>query len=274
MPEGDTVHKVATYLSRVLVGERLVGARMHGRRLASLSQARILAVSSTGKHLFVALEGGCSLRVHLGMSGSWHRYPTGQRWQKPERRATLVLSLPTRDYVCFDAKEVEILATSGLEMRDRVARLGQDLSRETPHVESLLERARSLLHPATELVDILLDQRIASGIGNVYKSEVLFLEGCSPRLRLEDLSPDTFGALYRTAAQLLRDNLGGGPRITRNANDGRGIHWVYGRAGRPCFRCGTGLLREYLGRHARSTYWCPICQADRDGRPPPSGTQG
>lgn len=273
MPEGDTIHTLATYLSRALVGERLVGARLHGRDLAGLTQTRILAVSSTGKHLFVALESGWSLRVHLGMYGSWHRYPTGQSWHKPEDRASLVLSLPDRDFVCFDAKEVEILATGGLEMRDRLARLGPDLSRETPPVESLLERARALLNPETELVDLLLDQRIASGIGNVYKSEILFLEGRAPRLRFGDLTPDTFGALYRTAVRLLRDNLGGGPRITRNGNDGRGTLWVYGRAGQPCFRCGTVLLRERLGRHSRSTYWCPTCQPARVRRPTARGTR-
>ncbi|UHD15806.1 DNA-formamidopyrimidine glycosylase family protein [Thiocapsa bogorovii] len=260
MPEGDTIHKLATFLSGALVGQRLDSARLQGRAIAALAQDRILGISSKGKHLFIDLEGGASLRVHLGMYGSWHRYPVGQAWQKPKRRATLVLSASGQDYVCFNAKEVEILETRGFKKRDQTDRLGPDLSRDAPTPESLLHRARTLLTPETELVDLLLDQRIASGIGNVYKSEILFLERCEPRTRFGAISDETFGALYRTAERLLLNNLGGGPRVTRTADDGRGILWVYGRAGKPCFRCGTSLLRERLGQHARSTYWCPTCQ--------------
>jgi endonuclease-8 len=262
MPEGDTVHKLATFLSGALVGERLDSARLQGRAIAALAQDRVLRVTSKGKHLFIDFEGGGSLRVHLGMYGSWHRYPVGQAWKKPARRATLVLSVPHQDYVCFNAKEVEILDTHGFKRRDRTDRLGPDLSRDAPTPESLLQRARRLMSPETELVDLLLDQRIASGIGNVYKSEVLFLERRAPRTRFGDISEEAFGALYRTAERLLLNNLGGGPRITRTADDGRGILWVYGRAGRPCFRCGASLLREDLGQQARSTYWCPACQSE------------
>ena len=261
MPEGDTIHKLATFLSGALVDQHLDGARLQGRAIPALVQDRILRVTSKGKHLFIDFEGGASLRVHLGMYGSWHRYPIGQTWQKPAHRATLVLSIPGQDYVCFNAKEVEILDTRGLRRRDRTDRLGPDLSRDAPAAESLLRRARDLLHPETELVDLLLDQRIASGIGNVYKSEVLFLERCAPRTRLGDISEETFTALYGRAERLILNNLGGGPRITRTVDDGRGILWVYGRAGKPCFRCGTSLLRECLGQHARSTYWCPACQS-------------
>ncbi|HSO83283.1 DNA-formamidopyrimidine glycosylase family protein [Thiocapsa sp.] len=263
MPEGDTIHKLATFLSGALVGQRLDGARLQGRALPALARDRVLRVTSKGKHLFIDFEGEASLRVHLGMYGSWHRYPIGQTWQKPTHRATLVLSAAGQDYVCFNAKEVEILDACGLRRRDRTDRLGPDLSRDAPAIESLLQRARDLLQPDTELVDLLLDQRIASGIGNVYKSEVLFLEHCAPRTRLGDISEETFAALYGRAERLLLNNLGGGPRITRPVDDGRGILWVYGRAGKPCFRCGMDLLRERLGQHARSTYWCPACQSEQ-----------
>jgi endonuclease-8 len=268
MPEGDTIHKLSTFLSGALVGRRLDGARLRGRTIDALAHAYVLRVTSKGKHLFIDFEGGASLRVHLGMYGSWHRYPIGQTWQKPAHRATLVLSAAGQDYVCFNAKEVEILDTCGFRRRDQADRLGPDLSRDAPAAESLLRRARDLLSPATELVDLLLDQRVASGIGNVYKSEVLFLERCEPRTRFGDISEETFAALYRTAERLLLSNLGGGPRITRTAGDGRGILWVYGRAGQPCLRCGTSLVRERLGKHARSTYWCPGCQSGQSLEPP------
>jgi endonuclease-8 len=261
MPEGDTINKIAAYLSTALTGRQLSGARLRGRDIPALSQSRVLAVTSKGKHLFIDFESGSSVRVHLGMYGSWHRYPVGRPWEKPLHQATLQLTVAGQHYVCFNAKEVEILETQGFKMRDRACRLGADLTRAPPAVDELLGRAREVLSAQTEVTDMLLDQRIASGIGNVYKSEVLFLERCAPRTRFGNLPEETFAALYRTAGRLLMSNLGGGPRITRNTDDGRGVLWVYGRAGQPCFRCGACLVRERLGRHLRSTYWCPTCQA-------------
>ncbi|NCA71619.1 MAG: Fpg/Nei family DNA glycosylase [Sphingobacteriia bacterium] len=260
MPEGDTIHKVAAYLADALGGQQLSRALVWGRESRQLQGRRVLGVTSKGKHMFVQVEEDWTLRVHLGLYGAWHRYPRGQAWRKPTRQASLLLGVADQDYVCFNAKEIEILATTGLRARDRVDRLGPDLTREAPDVEVLMHRARACLTPETELTDLLLDQRIASGIGNVYKSEVLFLEGCAPRTRFDELSSATFAALYRTAGRLLMSNLDGGPRVTRPIQDGRGILWVYRRAGSACLRCGEVVERAMLGRNPRSTYWCPGCQ--------------
>jgi endonuclease-8 len=113
----------------------------------------------------------------------------------------------------------------------------------------------------TPLVDLLLDQRIACGIGNVYKSEVLFLTRRAPLQPIGELAIRDFDEIYGAAASLLRRNLTGGPRVTREIPDGRGLLWVYGRAGLPCLICGTRLMRGRLGTYPRSTYWCPACQA-------------
>lgn len=261
MPEGDTIYKLAAFLSPALVGQRLTGARLRGQDIGALRDGRIRAVTSKGKHLFIDLDGSLSLRVHLGMYGSWHRYTTGQPWEKPARQATLELTVQDLHYICFNAKQVELVPTLGFRMRDQANCLGPDLTGDTPAIDALIERARGIPSADTEVIDLLLDQRIASGIGNVYKSEVLFLERCAPLTRVGDLSDDTLAALYRTAERLLKSNLGGGPRVTRTTDDGRGILWVYGRARRPCLRCGAPVERAYLGQHLRSTYWCPSCQA-------------
>jgi endonuclease-8 len=110
------------------------------------------------------------------------------------------------------------------------------------------------------LVDLLLDQRIAAGIGNVYKSELMFLAGCAPNWTLSEANDDMLLALYAQAATLLKANLGGGPRTTRRNDDGHGHLWVYGRAGQPCLRCGASIRRGLLGCRPRSTYWCDGCQ--------------
>jgi endonuclease-8 len=110
-------------------------------------------------------------------------------------------------------------------------------------------------------VDVLLDQGVASGIGNVYKSELLFLEGLRPLAPLGEVPDRALAGLYREARRLLAANLGGGPRRTRFARGPGERLWVYGRRGRPCYRCTATVEGARLGRHLRITYWCPRCQA-------------
>jgi endonuclease-8 len=194
------------------------------------------------------------------MYGSWHRYRPGQPWRKPARQASIVIVGADADYVCFNAKQVQWLKQLGFARADQANRLGPDLIREPFDADRILARAKALLSSSTLIVDLLLDQRLAAGIGNVYKSEILFVEGRSPMLRLQDLSNDALASLYWRAAELLRDNLGGGPRTTRKAFDEKGPLWVYGRFARPCLRCATPIRRASLGVNPRSTYWCPACQ--------------
>jgi endonuclease-8 len=261
MPEGDTVHKLAEYLDAALRGRRVTAVRLHPAFGPSVGARRVERVSSEGKHLFLCFDDGTLLRSHLGMYGAWHRYPRGAAWRKPRRQASLVVTTAEQDFVCFNAKEVQWQPVHGFRRTDQGARLGGDLIRDGLDSEELLHRVRSLLTPRTLLVDLLLDQRIAAGIGNVYKSEVLFLERQPPAGRVGQLDDAALLALYRRAAELLAENLGGGPRTTRFAAHGPGGLWVYGRRDLPCWRCQAPVRRAVLGVQPRSTYWCPGCQA-------------
>jgi endonuclease-8 len=260
MPEGDTVHKLANYLRPRLQGEALTGGRLRHADRLELAGRRVAEVQARGKHLFIALDDGRSLRSHLGMYGSWHRYARGEPWRRPVRQAGLVLETRSDVYVCFNPKEVELLATRGLRERDLQAHLGPDLIAEDADPAALAQRARTRLEPQTPLVDVLLDQRVACGIGNVYKSELLFL-ACEPPLRpLAEVEDTALGALYTRATALLRKNLYGGPRTTRWTGRDGGTLWVYGRKGQSCLRCGSPIRQALLGRDQRSTYWCERCQ--------------
>jgi endonuclease VIII len=261
MPEGDTVHTLAAILGPWLSGQTIITTRMRGRLLPQLAGCRIIAVGSHGKHLLIDLDGGLCLRSHLGLYGSWHRYRQGEPWQRPPSSASLVLEVGEQVYVCFNAREVELMQGQGLHARDWRNRLGPDLTREASAPEQSWARVMQLLPADTPVTDLLLDQRVVAGIGNIYKSEVLFVTRRSPLLRLDDLTPRDIESLYMTAATLLKQNLAGGPRRTRSGEDGRGRLWVYGRAGRPCLLCATPIRRDRLGRNPRSTYWCPVCQA-------------
>lgn len=262
MPEGDSIHTLARTLGPWLIGQCLDAVWVRGQALPRLVACRVLAVVSRGKHLFIDLDDGQRLRSHLGLYGSWHHYGLGEPWQKPRRQASLILEVKERVYVCFNAREVELLRTQGFCALDQSNRLGPDLAGEAFDPERLWDRVLELLPADTPVVDLLLDQRVAAGIGNVYKSEVLFVTRRSPLLRLRDMSHMDINELYRTAGCLLNGNLTGGPRRTR-PDDGRGPLWVYRRAAQPCLICGTPVRRDELGRNPRSTYWCPNCQPRR-----------
>jgi len=260
MPEGDTVHQLAVALAAGLTAATARRVRLRRADGSRLLGCRVLRVWSKGKHLFLDFDNGLVLRSHLGLFGSWHRYAPGEPWQRPERQAGIQIETDQGVFVCFNPKEVEILGSAGFPLRDREARLGPDLTRAVPDEPGPAARARGLLAPDAVLCDVLLDQRVASGIGNVYKCEVLFLRGQHPLRPLGDTSDAELTALYALAAGLLRRNLGGGPRVTRREADGRGLLWVYGRAGQPCLRCGGAVRRDRFGSNPRSTYWCPACQ--------------
>ncbi len=260
VPEGDTIHKLAAYLDAALQDRAVLGVRVHPAFGPSLGACRVVRVASEGKHLFVTLADGAELRSHLGLYGSWHAYPRGAAWRKPRRQASIVICTTERDFVCFNAKEVQWLRLHGFRRADQSARLGADLIRDGVSDDALLRRIRAFCTPQTLLVDLLLDQRVAAGIGNVYKSEVLFLQRRSPRRRIADLSEPALVALYQCAAELLGENLGGGARTTRFTAVGRGGLWVYGRSDLPCHRCSAPVRRASLGSQPRSTYWCDGCQ--------------
>ncbi len=216
---------------------------------------RIESVVARGKYLLVAFEGGLTLRTHMKMTGSWHLYETGARWRKGAHLARVVIEADNGwTAVCFQAPVVETFHRAAGEP-PALASLGPDLTAAEPDLDVAVQRVARFAPAETEIADVLLDQRLASGIGNVYKSEVLFLHGVDPFTPVAELDDGRLRGLYRTAHDLLRANLGRARRTTY-----RGGVAVYGRPGQPCPRCGTPVRACRQGPLARSTYWCPVCQ--------------
>lgn len=266
MPEGDTVHKLAAFLAPELAGRVVIAGRAQGAEAVNLAGRQIEAVFARGKHLFITFEDELVLRSHLGMWGSWHRYAVGETWGKPRRRASIVLDVGEQVYVCFNAKQVELLRRRGVRQRTLAISVGPDLLASTLDEALILRRASNLVAADAPILDVLLNQRIASGIGNVYKSEVLFLEGLHPLVPFGELDHERLSAVYRRASDLLKRNTGGGPRITRWANDSAGRLWVYGRGNKPCLRCDKTVRSARLGKDLRATFWCPTCQPEKAKR--------
>lgn len=260
MPEGDTIHTLVRAMRPKLEGEVLEHVRLRDEPAVRLDGRRVERLRAVGKHMFMDLDGGESLRSHLGMHGSWHRYPHGATWKKPERHASLVLTTRAESFVCFHAGELELMKTDGLRARDLARRLGPDLCVEGVDLEVILDRVEQFVAGETPMMDLLLDQRVACGIGNVYKSEVLFVRRLAPTCAVSSVDRGTLREVYACAAELMQRNVFGGRRVTRATQDGRGSLWVYERAGRPCFRCGAGIRHARAGHGHRDTYWCARCQ--------------
>lgn len=260
MPEGDTIHKAAARLAPALEGkvlERFEAPRLLGNQRPRRGM-RIESVEARGKHLLVRFERALTLQVHLGMSGSWHLYRTGDRWRKPPHLARVVLGVESWDAVCFSAPTVRAFVDRDGQPTP-VSHLGPDLCDADADLDSAVARMATIPTAGTTIAEVLLDQRVAAGVGNVYKSEVLWACRLDPFTPVESVDEATRRALIDTAHRQLRSNL---ERAGRQTIPG-GVA-VYRRVRQPCPRCGTPVRSRRHGEQMRSTYWCPACQA-----PPP-----
>lgn len=260
MPEGDTIHRTAAALRRALSGHvlRRVEIPRVPRPLPGVG-ASVSQVEARGKHLLVHASDGLVVHTHQRMTGSWHLYPPDQPWRRSPSSARVVLGVRDAVAVCFAAPIVEVLDAVGLRRHPTLRRLGPDLCDPDVDLDEVLRRFDRLVDPQQPVGEALLDQRIASGIGSVYRGEVLFLHGLHPATPVTAVDRPTRRALLHTAGELLRANLDD-PARTTVPGAGAGTLWVYGRAGEPCRRCATPIVRDRLGEHARVVDHCPTCQ--------------
>jgi endonuclease-8 len=248
MPEGDTIRRTAAALMSRLGGRTVTSAWPAGLR--RLEDRRLLSVDPVGKHLLMCFEGGLALHSHMRMTGSWHVYRKGEAWRVPRRRARAVIAFDAVEAVCVDAPVLE-LVPDGLRP---VEHLGPDVLAGDFDLDGVLVRARR--SDAATIGELLLDQRVCAGVGNIYKCEALWLRRVDPWTPPAELDDQRLSELYRAARDLMRRSLAG--------QGFRPRHAVHARGGRPCPRCGTRIAVRPQGRLSRLTYWCPRCQT-----PPP-----
>jgi endonuclease-8 len=274
VPEGDTIFQTAAALRPLLVGQRVSAARASrpGPAIERIVGAAVTSIEPVGKHMLIHFDNGLALHTHLRMNGSWHRYAPGERWRRPAWQARVVIEVPGHVVVCFSAPVVELMDARAVALHPALSKLGPDLLGDSFDAAEALNRLHA--RADEEIGTALLDQTALAGIGNVYKSEVLFIEGVNPFDRVAQLDEATLARLVTTAERLLRDNVRTPDprRITTREpgavggrdRDGASPVWVYGRAGRACFRCRTAIaVRRQGTRLPRSTYWCPTCQPRR-----------
>lgn len=257
MPEGDTIYRTGTSLRRWLDGREVTAAR--GAGLERAVGATVAAVETRGKHLLIRFSNGLVLHTHMRMTGSWHVYPRGARWARPARQARAVLECGDRVAVCFNAPVVELLRESEARAHPSLIRLGPDVLDEGFDLDEVVRRATA--RPPTMAVgELLLDQTVLAGLGNVYRCEALFLERLDPWLARPRLADARLRRLVTVARTLITTNAGLAP-TGRDTGLGPDRPHVYGRVGRPCRRCRTLVRTARLGADARTIFWCPSCQA-------------
>jgi len=274
MPEGDTIFRAARSMHRVLAGHavtRFDAAYAHLDRVnvdTPLVGRTIEKVESAGKHILIYFSGGLILRTHMRMNGSWHLYRHGERWWRGEHAMRVRIDTAEWVAVAFNVPVAEFVTARQLETRDPVAKLGPDLLGVEFDRDEAVRRIIASGHRA--IAATLLDQRIVAGIGNVYKSEVLFLSGVHPEVPSSAVPQSTLERMMDLARGLLQDNVKDGTsgqiqtyrnlRQWNKASEHDDSVWVYGRRGKPCRKCGTPIEMKKMGLEARSTYWCPNCQ--------------
>lgn len=254
MPEGDSIKRVAIALAP-LVGQKLERVTTQGLE-RDLAGRTITEVHPHGKHLMIDLDDGTQLRAHLGMNGRVRRYTRAQGEARIAKmspgRQTLVLVTPAAVVMWINARTIEIAARRAPMRGLAVASLGPDVLADgfDPRVVA----SRAAAYGDRMIADVLLDQRVAAGIGNIWKCESLFARGIDPRTRVATLDEDEIASVYMAARDLMLAGL------APEARGARDRFAIYSKTGRPCPRCAAPIDAYRLGDPPRWTWSCPRCQ--------------
>ena len=289
MPEGDTIFRAAQALHKALASRVVTRFESVYPALTRIAGDRpivgrtIESVTARGKHLLIAFSGDLILRTHMRMNGSWHLYRPDARWRRPARDMRVLVGTDYAVAVGFNVPDAEFLTRRELERHRQLNALGPDLlagsgvgprhakedrTGDNERFDSAEVVRRMRAHARDTIADLLLNQRVVAGIGNVFKSEILFVAGIYPFTPVARLEDADLERVISIALEQLQNNVldrsgtltaGVGRRTTRSIDPNAKL-WVYSRGGKPCRRCGTPILSRKTGVDARVTYWCPKCQ--------------
>lgn len=263
MAEGNSVARWARNLTP-LVGETLIQISVPRRwvdRATSLVGQQIASVESRGKNLLLHLSGGDTVRCHAMMYGTWQVGEPGMRYWKPESRIRLRLLTPLHEAAFYNGPVVEILSPEEVASHPVLSVLGPDIMAEDFDADEAARRVAA--QGSRPIGDTILDQSVVAGIGNVFKSEGLFLARIHPKMPSSLVPGDALDALWEALIPIMWRESHYVRRITTTTEELRKegiVNYVYRRRGRPCIRCGSPIEMIRQGDLNRTTYFCPVCQ--------------
>jgi endonuclease-8 len=266
MPEGDTILRTARTLQRALGGQAVTRFETVLPKLARVDVDRPLAgrtverVESAGKWLLMRFSGDLTLLTHMLMSGSWHIYRPGERWQRGRQHMRIVIETARMVAVAFNVPVAEFHTEASLSRRPGFNRLGPAVLADDFDADAAVRNLQA--QPDLEIAVALLKQSILAGIGNEFKSEVCFAAGVNPFRTVGSLPVADLRRLLDVARHQMSDNVlqhSAMRRTTRRVEPSENL-WVYGRSGEPCRKCGEPIQARRHTADARLTYWCPRCQ--------------
>jgi endonuclease-8 len=265
MPEGDTLFRTARTLQAAIGGQLVTRFETVLPKLARVDEDEPLAgrtverVESAGKWLLMRFSGDLILLTHMLMSGSWHIYRPGERWQRGRQHMRIVIETERMIAVAFNVPVAEFHTEDSLARRRGFNQLGPALLAEDFDAGAAIRNLQA--QPEMEVGPALLRQSLVAGIGNEFKSEVCFGAGVNPFRLVGSLAGGELRRLIDVAQKMLADNVAqfsSKRRTTRRVEPGEGL-WVYGRSGQACRKCG-GAIRGRRHADGRLTFWCPGCQ--------------
>ena len=281
MPEGDSIFRVAARLRIAVLGRAVSGAESRATgSFAPLVGDTLTSIETHGKNLFFVFASGLVVHSHLRMHGSWRVVVHGEQRVPLQFRA--LLTFGDRSIVCVGAPVVRLLSAREAARARASEALGPDPLHDTFDVATVVRVLQKREGPIGE---VLLDQRVIAGVGNVLKSETLFVARQDPFASCASCTEEALVRVVETARDLLRASVAkkesasihddAAPfrekmRVTKGGFDpwlgpspGQ-TSWVYRRAGEPCHSCKTPIGMRHQGNPPRSTYFCPVCQGSLD----------
>jgi endonuclease VIII len=260
VPEGDVVWNTAQRLHSALAGQVLTRSDFRVPRYATVNLTGQLVTEAVarGKHLLIRTDRGLTVHTHLKMEGAWRIRPAGGRTVRDSHQLRLLLANAQWVAAGYQLGITEVLPTAREDQA--IGHLGPDLL--GPDWDAAAAVARLALDPERPIGEALLDQRNLAGAGVIFATEMLFLRGIDPWRPVGSVSADDLTALVELGHRLLHASKARPGHVTTGDTRPGHENWAYGRAGRPCRRCGTPIRRGEAGPAGRERlrFWCPNCQ--------------
>jgi endonuclease-8 len=265
VPEGEAIHRTAAALRTALVGRAVLSFEAPLLEGPVPAAGRVIElVESRGKQLDMVWDDGLILHTSLFFGGAWHLYRTGERWRKPSSQLKVGITVDGFAAVCFGARTVETYREFDTHRHPGFGRSGPDLSAESPDLNAAVEALCGYTDVDAPIAEAMLDQQVACGVGNVFRSEGLWACRQHPFAPVSILERADVERIMTAATKVLHAHVHPGPPAASTQRSG-GLA-VYGRNGQPCPRCGDTVEVRRLGEQARLLYWCPGCQVQHGPR--------